>query len=119
MKIDSSQEKKENQKIAESLPIRKKNRKNWLSWTLIIFLLIGGSFIAYRQLVVIPKQEAKSKLQTLPVKRDDLKITVSANGTVQSQMSVNISPETAGVLKKLKSKRRRSRQTRTGYCSYG
>ncbi|MEO0968584.1 MAG: efflux RND transporter periplasmic adaptor subunit [Cyanobacteria bacterium J06639_18] len=106
MKIDSSQEKKENQnkKIAESLPIRKKNRKNWFSWSLIIFLLIGGSFIGYRQLVVIPKQEASSKLQTLPVKIDDLKITVSANGTVQSQMSVNISPETAGILKSLKVK---------------
>lgn len=71
---------------------------------MIIFLLIGGSFIAYRQLIVIPKQEAKSKLQTLPVKRDDLKIIVSANGTVQSQMSVNISPETAGILKSLKVK---------------
>ena len=109
MKLDSSKVKNtdidEDKKLSNSLPVsKKKSKNNWFSWTLIICLLVGGSFIAYRQLVIIPKQEANSKIQTLPVERDDLKITVSANGTVQAQMSVNISPETAGVLQSLKVK---------------
>ncbi len=107
MKIDYSQEEEQskNKKLSNSLSSsKKKNKNNWFSWILIIFLLIGGSLIAYRQLVIIPKQAAISKLKTLPVKRDDLTITVSANGTVQAQMSVNISPETAGILKSLKVK---------------
>ena len=109
MKLDSSQEQEQdqnqNQKFSDSPPAtKKKARNNWFSWALIICFVVGGSFIAYRQLVIIPKQAAISKLKTLPVTRDDLTITVSANGTVQAQMSVNISPETAGVLKSLKVK---------------
>jgi HlyD family secretion protein len=49
----------------------------------------------------VPQQQAKSKIQTAPVECNNLAITISANGTVQPERSVNVSPKTAGILKQL------------------
>jgi len=57
--------------------------------------------MAYNQLVVVPQQQAKNKVQTAAVERISLPITVSANGTVQPQQSVNVSPKNSGILKQL------------------
>ncbi|KST68151.1 HlyD family secretion protein [Mastigocoleus testarum] len=107
MKLDSSQDKQGNQnkKFLEPLPVSKKNNKNnWLFWALIICFLVGGSFITYRQLVIIPRREARRNAQTLLVERGNLAVTIAANGTVQAQMSVNVSPESSGTVKSLKVK---------------
>ena len=60
-----------------------------------------GSYVAYNQLVTVPQQKAQSKIQTALVTRGNLTILVSANGTVQPESSVNVSPKTSGVLKQL------------------
>lgn len=74
----------------------------WLMWSLVAISLTGiGSYIAYHQLVTIPQQRAQRKIQTAAVHRGNLTILVSANGTVQPESSVNVSPKTSGVLKRL------------------
>ncbi len=62
---------------------------------------MGVGYFAYNQLVIVPQQQAKNKIQTATVERSNLTILVSANGTVQPQQSVNVSPKTSGILKQL------------------
>jgi HlyD family secretion protein len=71
----------------------------WFLGSLVLIPILG--ILAYRQMVVVPQQQAKSKIQTAPVERSNLTITISANGTVQPERSVNVSPKTAGILKQL------------------
>lgn len=65
------------------------------------FLLGGMSYIVYRQLVIVPRQEALERVLTALVQRQSLPVTVSANGTIKPERSINISPKNAGVLKTL------------------
>jgi|JFJP01.1.fsa_nt_gi HlyD family secretion protein len=74
---------------------------HWLLALLILIPITGISYFVYYQVVTVPQQQAKNKVQTALVKRDNLEITVSANGTVQPQQSVNVSPKTSGILKQL------------------
>ncbi len=77
---------------------RLRSNKLFLS-SLVLIPILG--VLAYRQIAVVSQQQAKSKIQTAPVERSDLTITISANGTVQPERSVNVSPKTAGILKQL------------------
>jgi HlyD family secretion protein len=52
-------------------------------------------------LVTVSQQRAQQKIQTAAVMRDRLTIVVFANGTVQPESSVNVSPKTSEVLKRL------------------
>ena len=73
-----------------------------LIWLLVAIPLVGiGSYAAYYQLVTAPQQRAQRKIQTAAVTRGNLTILVSANGTVQPESSVNVSPKNSGVLKRL------------------
>ena len=62
---------------------------------------MGREYVSYNQLVTVPKQRAQNKIQTAAVTRGNLTVLVSANGTVQPESSVNVSPKTSGVLKRL------------------
>lgn len=73
----------------------------WLLSLLVLIPLAGIGYLAYNQIVVVPKQQAKAKIKTAAVERSNLPITISANGTVQPQQSVNVSPKTSGILKQL------------------
>jgi HlyD family secretion protein len=73
----------------------------WLLGLLISIPLLGIGYLAYHQLVVVPQQQAALKVQTALVHRGNLSIEISANGTVQPEQSVNVSPKTAGILKQL------------------
>jgi HlyD family secretion protein len=76
--------------------------KKWLIGLLVAIPLLGiGSYVAYNQLVTAPQQRAQRKIQTAAVTRGNLTILVSANGTVQPESSVNVSPKNSGVLKRL------------------
>jgi HlyD family secretion protein len=87
--------------LQENLRQRPKINK-WLMWSLVAISLTGvGSYVAYNQLVTAPQQRALRKIQTAAVTRGNLTILVSANGTVQPESSVNVSPKTSGVLKQL------------------
>jgi HlyD family secretion protein len=75
---------------------------NKLLLGLLLFIpIIGIGYFAYNQFVVVPQQQAKNKVQTAVVERSNLTISVSANGTVQPERSVNVSPKTFGILKQL------------------
>jgi HlyD family secretion protein len=73
----------------------------WLIISAALIALMGGGYFAYRQFVLLPQQQAKNKVQTAPVERSNLTIKVTANGTVQPERSVNVSPKSAGILKQL------------------
>ncbi len=79
----------------------RKNRVIKLLLGLIIlgFVAVEGNAL-YRQLVVIPQLQARRKAQTLPIGKVSIPITVSANGTIQPEKSINVSPKTSGMLKK-------------------
>jgi HlyD family secretion protein len=86
--------------LSETLRQPKINK--WLMWSLVAISLTGmGGYVAYNQLVTAPQQRAQRKIQTAAVTRGNLTILVSANGTVQPESSVNVSPKTSGVLKRL------------------
>ncbi len=80
---------------------RPKRFPKWLLTSVAVISVIGISYIAYRQSVLLPQQQAKNKVQTAPVERGNLTITITANGTVQPERLVNVSPKSSGILKQL------------------
>ncbi|WP_017297436.1 efflux RND transporter periplasmic adaptor subunit [Nodosilinea nodulosa] len=68
---------------------------------LAISLLTGGSYLLYRQFVILPRQEVIAQTKTAGVETATLPITVSANGTVEPEQQTNVSPKTAGRLEQV------------------
>ena len=69
---------------------------------LMVLGLCGwGGWTLYQQNVVVPETKAKQLQNTVSVQRQNLTVTVMANGTVQPQLSVNVSPKNSGILKQL------------------
>jgi HlyD family secretion protein len=83
------------------LKFKKKGITGWLLGLVFLCLMAGGGYAVYRQLVVIPQQQAKRKVLTAGVERMSLPVTVSANGTIQPERLINVSPKTSGRLKSL------------------
>ncbi|HEY9852851.1 MAG TPA: biotin/lipoyl-binding protein [Leptolyngbyaceae cyanobacterium] len=79
----------------------KQNLRKWLIGLLVLGGLGGGGYLVYRQLTIAPQQEARRRVQTVAVERMNLPIKISANGTVQPERAVNVSPKNSGVLKQL------------------
>lgn len=80
---------------------QKSLRTRWLLWLLLPCVLAGGGYGIYRLTVVIPSEQQKKQVLTMPVERQTLPIVISANGTVQSERSINVSPKNSGILKSL------------------
>lgn len=83
------------------LDVRKKSTNNWLIKFFIFCLLSGISLATFRVLVLAPAQKSQTQIPTQSVERQNLKITVAANGTIEPERSINISPKNAGVIKSL------------------
>lgn len=79
--------------------LKKKGKTLWLPWLLILCLLSGVGYAVYYQVVV--SSQASRRILTVPVEKQSLPLAVSANGTVQPERSINVSPKTSGVLKSL------------------
>ncbi|MBV8886783.1 MAG: efflux RND transporter periplasmic adaptor subunit [Chroococcidiopsidaceae cyanobacterium CP_BM_RX_35] len=77
----------------------KKGITQWLMRLLVLCCVSTGGHAVYRHLIMLPRQAAIHSVQTVPVQRLSLPITVSANATVQPKYLVNVSPKTAGLLK--------------------
>ncbi|MBW4512348.1 MAG: efflux RND transporter periplasmic adaptor subunit [Scytonematopsis contorta HA4267-MV1] len=88
-------------KPSEKGLIKNKRLTKWLMGLLILGSLTGGGYLVYRQTVMDAAQEARSKMQTVPVERATLPITISANGIVEPKQSTNVSPKSSGRLKRL------------------
>ena len=99
MTVDSSQPDTFRQPELKGFPKRLGTR--WLLWLLLPCLLVGGGYGIYRLAVVIPSEQQKKQVLTMPVERQTLPIEISANGTVQPERSINVSPKNSGVLKSL------------------
>jgi HlyD family secretion protein len=76
----------------------------WLTLALALALL-GGTLAAgqwgYSQWQRQQRSEARRKIPTVTVEKVDLPIVVSANGAIQPERSINVSPKTSGILKDL------------------
>ena len=79
----------------------KKELTPWVSGLLAASLLAGVGYTAYSQLTVKSSRETRRKEKTVAVERVNLPITISANGTIVPERSVNVSPKTSGMLKSL------------------
>ena len=79
----------------------KKELTPWVSGLLAASLLAGVGYTAYSQLTVKSSRETRRKEKTVAVQRLNLPITISANGTIVPERSVNVSPKTSGMLKSL------------------
>ena len=91
---------------SETFPSRVKNFKKVgiTKWVLGVFLLgfvAAGSYIVYRQIVIVPRQAAQRQALSVPVERLNLSVTVAANGTIKPERSINVSPKSSGRLKRL------------------
>jgi HlyD family secretion protein len=82
-----------------SPPLRKSKISKWLLGFLALFLLISGSYLIFRQLKAT--QQEASRPKPIAVEQSNLKVTVSANGTIEPAQSVNVSPKKTGILKEL------------------
>ncbi len=84
-------------------------KKKWMGrwkWRITIFLILiavgGGGYYAYTQLIAPANNQASNKRsRTISIKRADLPIIVTANGTIQPEKSINVSPKSSGRLKSL------------------
>ncbi|MEO0869329.1 MAG: biotin/lipoyl-binding protein, partial [Cyanobacteria bacterium J06642_11] len=64
-------------------------------------LLVGGSYLLYRQFVLLPQQQEQAQTQTVGVETTTLPITVAANGTVEPEQLTNVSPKTSERLERV------------------
>ncbi|MFB2896243.1 efflux RND transporter periplasmic adaptor subunit [Aerosakkonemataceae cyanobacterium BLCC-F50] len=79
--------------------ISKKLRFRWLIGLLLVSGIVGGGFSIYR--AVSPSRSANSRMLTIAVQQKSLPITISANGNVKPERTINLSPKTSGYLKQL------------------
>jgi HlyD family secretion protein len=63
--------------------------------------IAGGGYLIYQNYTASQNRESRRRARTVNVERVSLPITVSANGTIQPEMLINVSPKTAGRLKQL------------------
>ena len=79
--------------------LRKQLQSRWLVGLLLLGGIAGGGLGIYR--AIAPSQNAQSQMLTAPVEQHSLPITLSANGTVEAERTINLSPKSAGYLKRL------------------
>ncbi|MEM7580413.1 MAG: efflux RND transporter periplasmic adaptor subunit [Mastigocoleus sp.] len=68
---------------------------------LIIGLVIAIGMIAFRIIRVRILRNSQTQLPSQSVERQDLQIIVSANGKIEPELSINLSPESSGIIKNL------------------
>jgi HlyD family secretion protein len=80
-------------------PTPKRKGKKWSLRLFLLFLLSGIGYLAYRQ--VFSQPQGPQGMAVVPLERTTFSITVSANGFVEPEQSINVSPKTAGIMTSL------------------
>jgi HlyD family secretion protein len=62
---------------------------------------LGGIIYTVQHFAIANSAQTQNQFLTAPVEKQNLTITVSANGSIQPERTVNVSPKSAGILKKL------------------
>jgi HlyD family secretion protein len=74
-----------------------KNLK-WMRFGIpLVLLLIASGRLSF----LSPVNQSQSQFLTQSVERKTIPVTITANGTVQAERSINLSPKTSGVIKSL------------------
>lgn len=73
----------------------------WLVGLLILGLLASGGYLGVQHFTGSQRQERQRRMQTAAAERTNLPVTIAANGNVQPERLINLSPKTSGVLKQL------------------
>lgn len=81
--------------------LKKLRVPKWLITLLILGLLAGVGYAVYAQVTAANSKEGKRRGKTVAVEQVNLPVTIAANGTVQPERSVNVSPKTSGKLREL------------------
>ncbi|OKH40203.1 efflux transporter periplasmic adaptor subunit [[Phormidium ambiguum] IAM M-71] len=78
------------------------NVPKWLIALLILGVFANTGYLVYTQITTAnQRQEVRRRIQTVTVERLTLPMRITANGTVQPERSVNVSPKNSGILKQL------------------
>jgi HlyD family secretion protein len=85
-----------NKAIQRSAPSNSLHR--WIQG-LLLLSLTGGTLLIIHQSIRNPS--VVEQTETVQVERQTVAVTVSANGSVKPERSINISPKTSGLLKRL------------------
>lgn len=84
-----------------SLPaIKRRGKTKWVVGLLSLLLLTGSGYYVYQK-QVMAQQHERQRMAIAPVEQVDLAITISANGTVEPEQLINVSPKTTGILASL------------------
>jgi HlyD family secretion protein len=81
--------------------LRKIRVPKWLLSLVVLGLIGGGGYVAYSQITAANRKQAEQRVQTATVERVDLPVTITSNGIIQPERSINLSPKTSGILKEL------------------
>jgi HlyD family secretion protein len=73
-------------------------KSRWLIGSLLLMGLASGSLVALRS---VSSPNSSQQMLTAAVERQSLPVTITANGTVNAERSINLSPKSAGVIKTL------------------
>ncbi|MCA6572592.1 MAG: efflux RND transporter periplasmic adaptor subunit [Pseudanabaena sp. M57BS1SP1A06MG] len=78
-------------------------RWKWRIGVILILALVGGGgYYTYTQMIAPASQQGSRKRdRVISIKRTNLPIIVTANGTIQPEKSINVSPKSSGRLKTL------------------
>ncbi len=62
-----------------------------------LLVVIGGGYLAYRQWFA----PQPIRMAVVPIERKTFSVTISANGTIEPEKVINVSPKNQGILKRL------------------
>jgi HlyD family secretion protein len=88
-------------------PTKMSPKKNWWQWkylrfgSLVILLILGPGGQGKNLWNLVVPDRSTANVVTQQVTRKTVPISISANGTINADRSINLSPKTAGVIKTL------------------